>query len=106
MATMKEAVSTKIAPHAWHEIGDDVVVCRQREIREPFICAREIVMSKTDGVIRDQSYAIRIYDAADVSNLLAESGFNCIDIRTEFSPHAAKGDYGFMNNRMIAVGQK
>jgi hypothetical protein len=28
-----EAVRAKIAPRAWHEIGDDVVVCRQREIR-------------------------------------------------------------------------
>jgi D-alanine-D-alanine ligase len=101
-----KAMRSSFRSNAWHEIGDNVVVCRQREIREPFICAREIVMSKTDGLIRDQSYAIRIYDVADVSSLLAQSGFRRIELHTHFSPHAADGDYGFMNNRMIAVGQK
>ena len=101
-----KAVRSSFRPNAWHEIGDSVIVCRQREIQEPFICVREIVMSKTDGLIRDQRYAIRIYDDADVLRLLTESGFRHIDMHTEFSPHAADGDYGFMNNRMIAVGQK
>ena len=101
-----KAIRSSFRPNAWHEIGDSVIVCRQREIREPFICAREIVLSKTDGLIRDQSYAIRLYDTTDVSKLLAESGFKRIDIRTAFSPHAAGGDFGFMNNRIIAVGQK
>lgn len=101
-----KAIRSSFRPNAWHEIGDGVIVCRQREIREPLICAREIVLSKTDGLIRDQSYAIRLYDAADISNLLAESGFSHIDIHTQFSPHTADGDLGFMNNRMIAIGQK
>ncbi|MGD8992526.1 MAG: class I SAM-dependent methyltransferase [Desulfobacterales bacterium] len=100
------AIRSSFRPNAWHEIGDSVIVCRQREIQEPFVCAREIVLSKTEGLIRDQNYAIRIYDAADVSNLLAQSGFRHIEIHTDFSPHTADGDYGFMNNRMIAVAQK
>jgi D-alanine-D-alanine ligase len=101
-----EAVRSSFCPNAWHEIGEDVVVCRQREIQEPLICAREIVLSKSDGLIRDQSYAIRMYDAAGLSDLLIESGFTGIRIHTQFSPHAADGDYGFMNNRMIAIAQK
>jgi D-alanine-D-alanine ligase len=101
-----KAIRSSFRPNAWHEIGDSVIVCRQREIQEPFICAREIVMSKTEGLIRDQSYAIRIYDAAGLSDLLAENGFKGIDIHTEFSPHEDDCDYGFMNNRMIAIGQK
>lgn len=101
-----EAVRSSFSPNAWHEIGEGLVVCRQREIQEPFICAREVVLSKSDGLIRDQSYAIRLYDAAALSDLLEESGFTRINIHTEFSPHAADGDYGFMNNRMIAIGQK
>ena len=100
------AVRSAFTSNAWHEIDDNVVVCRQREIQEPFICAREIVLSKTDGLIRDQNYAIRMYDAAGLSDLLVKSGFNRITIHTDFSPHETAGDYGFMNNRMIAVGQK
>jgi ubiquinone/menaquinone biosynthesis C-methylase UbiE len=42
-----EAVRAKMAPQAWHEIGDDVVVCRQREIKNGRVCAREMVLSKT-----------------------------------------------------------
>jgi D-alanine-D-alanine ligase len=101
-----KAIRSSFRTNAWHEIGDSFIVCRQREMQEPFICAREIVMSKTDGLVRDQSYAIRIYDAAGVSGLLAEGGFRRIGIHTEFSPHAENGDYGFMNQRIIAVGQK
>ena len=101
-----EAVRSSFTSNAWHEIDDNVVVCRQREIQEPFICAREIVLSKTDGLIRDQNYAIRMYDAAGLSDLLAKSGFNQITIHTDFSPHETAGDYGFMNNRMIAIGHK
>ena len=101
-----EAIRSSFSPNAWHEIGEGIVVCRQREIQEPFICAREIVLSKSDGLIRDQSYAIRIYDAAGLAELLEKGGFSAVRIYTDFSPHAANGDYGFMNNRMIAIGQK
>ena len=101
-----DAVRSTFTPNAWHEIDDNVVVCRQREIQEPFICVREIVLSKTDGLIRDQNYAIRMYDAAALSDLLTGSGFDPIRIHTDFSPYEADGDFGFMNNRMIAIGQK
>jgi D-alanine-D-alanine ligase len=101
-----EAVRYSFSPNAWHEIDDGIVVCRQREIQEPLICVREIVLSRTAGLIRDHSYAIRMYTATDITALLSGSGFSRIDLHTEFSPHETDGDYGFMNNRMIAVGQK
>ncbi|MGD8757176.1 MAG: class I SAM-dependent methyltransferase [Desulfobacterales bacterium] len=100
------AVRSSFSTNAWHEIGDDIIVCRQREIQEPFICAREIVLSKSNGIIRDQNYAIRMYNTADLSDLLSKSGFSQISIYSEFSPHGSDGDYGFMNNRTIAIGQK
>jgi hypothetical protein len=101
-----EAIRSSFSPNAWHEIGEGLVVCRQREIQEPFICVREIVLSKIEGLIRDQNYAIRIYDSADISELLKQSGFKQINIHSDFSPHSTDGDYGFMNNRMIATGRK
>jgi D-alanine-D-alanine ligase len=101
-----DAIRACFKPNAWHEIDEQIVVCRQREIHGKFICAREIVLSKTDGLIRDQTYAIRLYDAAGLSELLKCAGFTRINIHTDFSPHEKKGDYGFMNNRMLAIGQK
>ena len=69
------AACTTLAPLAWHEIGDDVVVCRQREVSDGRICAREMVLSKAHGMIRDRTYCIRPYAAEDLSALVARAGF-------------------------------
>ncbi len=99
-------VKSLFKPNAWHEIGEETIVCRQREIQGEVICAREIVLSKTQGLIRDQTYAIRFYEANSLSALLEHAGFGRVDIHTDFSPHQKDGDYGFMNCRLIATGQK
>ena len=93
-------------PNSWHEIGADTVVCRHRELRGNTIKARELVIDKQKGLVRDQTYAIRLYDSESLDILLHQSGFRKVRIYTDFSPHAADGDYGFMNHRMIALGQK
>jgi hypothetical protein len=100
------AVKKKFSPNAWHEIGDDTVVCRQRELTQGAINAREMVISKERGLIRDRTYAIRLYDSQSLAFLLEKTGFHQIQIHTDFSPHRFEGDYGFMNRRMLGVGQK
>lgn len=99
-------VKSSFKPNAWHEVGEETIVCRQREIQGEVVCAREIVLSKTDGLIRDQTYAIRLYDSDSLSLLLERAGFARINVHTDFSPHDQDGDYGFMNNRLIVSGQK
>jgi D-alanine-D-alanine ligase len=101
-----KAVMSSFKPNAWHEIGEETIVCRQREIQGEVVCAREIVLSKADGLIRDQTYSIRLYDADSLSLLLKSAGFTRITVHTDFSPHDQDGDYGFMNNRLIVCGQK
>ena len=93
-------------PNSWHEIGEETVVCRHRELRGNMIQARELVIDKQKGLIRDQTYAIRLYDSESLDVLLQHSGLSKVKIYTNFSPHPSDGDYGFMNNRMIGVGQK
>jgi D-alanine-D-alanine ligase len=93
-------------PNAWHEIGEDIVVCRQREVQGDAMCAREMVLSKQNGVIRDCTYSIRLYEAGTIEALLEQAGFERVTILTDFSSHYCEGDYGFMNRRMIAWGQK
>jgi len=63
-------------------------------------------LSKTAGLIRDQTYSIRLYDAASLSLLLESAGFTDINVYTDFSPHEEDDDYGFMNNRLMVSGQK
>lgn len=99
-------VKKSFNPNAWHEIGEDTVVCRQREIQGNIISAREMVINKHDGLIRDRTYAVRRYELQTLEALLQTAGFNHIKIHTNFSPHHSEGDYGFMNRRMFAVGRK
>jgi D-alanine-D-alanine ligase len=99
-------VKNSFTPNAWHEIGEDTVVCRQRELRGNILCAREIVLSRQKGLIRDQTYAIHLYDSQTLADLLRHVGFSQVKVHTNFSPHQSKGDYGFMDNRMIVTGQK
>jgi D-alanine-D-alanine ligase len=99
-------VKSLFQPNAWHEIDKETIVCRQREIQGETICAREIVLSKARGLIRDQTYAIRLYEVSSLSALLEHVGFKRVNIHTDFSPHQKDGDYGFMNSRMIATAQK
>jgi len=99
-------VKKKFIPNAWHEIGEDMVVCRHREIQENGIRARELVISKQDGLIRDRTYAVRLYESQTLAFLLESTGLSHIKIHTDFSPHRFEGDYGFMNRRMLAIGRK
>jgi D-alanine-D-alanine ligase len=99
-------VKDSFKPTAWHEIGTDTVVCRQRRLEGNTLYSREVVLSRGKGLIRDCTYGIRLYDARTVHALLEEVGFTRVKVHTDFSPHQCEGDYGFMNHRMIAAGQK
>ncbi len=99
-------VKDSFCPNSWHEIGDNIVVCRNRELQEDMVKAREMVIDKQKGLIRDRTYAVRLYDSSGLELLFRQAGFNNVNIYTNFSPHQSSGDYGFMNNRMIGIGQK
>ena len=101
-AVVREAFN----PMAWHEIEGDIVVCRQRRLEEDRIHSREMVLSKEKGLIRDSTYAIRLYDAEGLEDLLRQAGFQNVQVYTGHRPHRAGGDCGFMNHRMIGIGQK
>ena len=100
------AVRKAFNPNAWHEIGGDMVVCRQRELRPESIRARELVISKKNGLVRDRTYAVRLFESQSLASFLETTGFEQVKIHTDFSPHRFEGDYGFMNKRMLAIGRK
>ena len=99
------AVRDGFRPRAWHEIGD-ILVCREREIRGSSVAVRELVVSKRSGLLRDQSYSIRFYEAETLAPILLRAGFEQIATIRNFSPFAAGGDYGFMSSRMISTARK
>ena len=104
--TNGEIVKNTFTPSAWHEIGDDTVVCRQRELHGERLHAREMVISKQQGIIRDETYAVRLYEPHEIELLLEDVGFKNVRAHTDFSSHQGEGDYGFMNSRMIVSGHK
>lgn len=101
------AVRSRFTPNAWHEIDSDTVVCRHRQLKGASIRAREMVLNKHTGLVRDCCYSIRLYTPADLADLVAAVGFTHSLIHEDFSPYGDQnGDYGFMNFRMIATAQK
>lgn len=99
-------VREKFNPNAWHEIEENIIVCRQRELVDDSIRARELVLCKEQGLVRDQSYAIRLYRPETLIALVDEAGFSDIKMRQGFSSHEKEGDYGFMNHRLIVTARK
>lgn len=101
-----ERMLENFCPNAWHEIGEDVVVCRQREIQGESVSARELVVSKHSGIIRDRTYRVRLFNADKLEDLLRRVGFEDISIHTDFSFFETDQDVGFMNNRMFAAARR
>lgn len=100
------AVRQNLTPNAWHEIGEDVVVCRQREIRSNRVSARELVVSKSKGVIRDKTYSIHIYAPRELEMLVARAGFTDVQINSHQAIRDNQEDRGCMNHRLIIVARK
>jgi len=101
-ATLK----SRFNPLAWHEIGEDIVVCRDRRLDGDVVYAREMVISKKSGLVRDNRYSLRFYEPDSMRRLLMQIGFAGVAVCGDFSPFQKKGDYGFMNSRMIVTARK
>jgi D-alanine-D-alanine ligase len=100
-----DIVRERFTPNAWHEIGGDIVVCRERELDGAVIRAREVVLSRTKGLLRENRYAIRAYRPDELETLFTEAGFS--DVAVSRGPEAeGRGDLGFMNHRIILTARK
>lgn len=101
-----ESVQAKISPQAWHQIGDDIVVCRQREVINGIIRAREMVLSKAQGLIRDKTYSIRLYSEEDLVALVRSAGFGDVQRHLNTSAMNCTEDVGCMNHRLVVSARK
>jgi SAM-dependent methyltransferase len=103
-----EAALSHFRPESWHETGEDIVVCWKRELADDIIRVREMVLSKTTGLLRDRTYAERLYSPERIRALLTESGFRDITARREafvYHPDDTK-DYGLATTRMLVTAVK
>ncbi len=95
-------------PDSWHEATDDIVVCWQREWDGDVIRVREMVLSKTSGLQRDRGYAERLYQPAQLRDLLQLAGLKNFQVHPEAFVHDpdANTDYGLATHRMIVTVTK
>jgi len=102
----REHVLKNFTPQSWHEANEDTVVCRERSLDEDIIYSREMVISKTGGVIRDAGYCTRLYSPEKITNMLTTAGFSPVIIQKNFISHEKKMGYGLMTNRMLVSAYK
>ncbi len=95
-------------PDSWHEATDDIVVCWQREWDGDVIRVREMVLSKASGLLRDRGYAERLYQPAQLRDLLQFAGFKNFQNHPNALVHDpdANTDYGLATHRMIITVTK
>ena len=95
-----------MTPQTWHEIGEDVVVCRQREMQSDCILAREMVLSKGVGMVRDRTYCIHLYEADELIDLVEKAGFEAVQVHADLSHPTCSEDVGCMNHRLVIAARK
>lgn len=104
----RDAALGQFCTESWHEATDDMVVCWKRELVQDVIRVRELVVSKTAGLVRDRTYAERLYSTAGIRQLLHETGFDNVVIHQGafvYDPDQGT-DYGLATNRMLVTARK
>jgi D-alanine-D-alanine ligase len=99
-------VRQQLKPTSWHEANEDVVVCRQRKLRDDGIVVREMVLSKSRGLIREVTYFARLFRWEELEELLAKSGFGQIKCVGTLVSQPRVDDYGLLTTRMVAIANK
>ncbi len=102
----RDYVLRNFSPRSWHEANDEIVVYRQRTLKEDILYSREIVISKMRGGVRDETCCTRLYSEEKIREMLISAGFSSVNIQKDYMSHEKKEDYGCMTNRMIVIAHK
>ena len=95
-----------LTPFSLHEANDDILVLRRRQLDGKVIKAREIVLSKKNGLVKDGVYCERIYAKPEIKSLLKKAGFRNIIVKNNVSLHKKQKDYGLLTSRMFVRADK
>ena len=91
---------------SWHEADADVIVCRERWLSERVLTCREVVLSRSRGLIREAAYRIRLYEADEITSCLHRCGFSRVRVRDGGSPYSRPADYGSLSRRLMVTAWK
>lgn len=95
-------------PRSWEWIDENQFVCRERSLSkdQTKLISREVIVHVEKGVIRDQFYAERLYDAEQITRFLTELGFTDIEIHSNKQGISSRNqDLGMMAHRMFVTAR-
>lgn len=104
----REFALSNFRPESWHEATDDIVVCWKRELVQDTILVREMVLSKSTGMLRDRTYTERLYSQESLHNMLLEVGFTDVKAHNDLFVHNpdVDTDYGLATHRLLITATK
>ena len=95
-------------PRSWEWIDQDHFVCRERSLTADGkrLVSREVVVHAEKGVLADQFYAERLYDADAIQTLLERAGFADVILHGEQTGVSSRGtDLGMMARRLLVTAR-
>ena len=104
-----EWMKQNFSPRSWEWIDQNMLVCRERTLAQDSsrLINREIVVDANKGVITDQFYADRLYNAQELTAFLQKAGFDSISLSGNLQAESdrAAPDLGMMANRIILTAK-
>lgn len=93
---------------SWEWIDQKLLVCRERTLSSDAtkLISREVIIDAEKGVVTDQFYAERLYDYAELKDLLEEVGFVNVTRHQNVRAGSTRDqDLGMMANRLFVTAQ-
>ena len=98
---------TQFDTRSWEWIDKDYFVCRERALSkdESRLVSREVITHAKKGVIADQFYAERLYNAEQLRTLLQGNGFDVLDAKPMSTVSKRNQDLGMMAQRIVLTAR-
>lgn len=92
---------------SWEWIDKNYFVCRERTLSKDNarLVSREVITHTKKGVVADQFYAERLYNADQLGVLLAANGFDVLEARPMSTVSKRNQDLGMMAQRIILTAR-
>jgi D-alanine-D-alanine ligase len=92
---------------SWEWIDKSYFVCRERSLSKDRrrLISREVITHTSKGVVADQFYAERLYNAQELSDLLASAGFEPGESRSMSTLSKRNQDLGMMAQRILLAAR-
>lgn len=94
-------------PRSWEWIDKNYFVCRERSLSkdEQRLISREVITHVKKGVIADQFYAERLYDAEQLGRLIERCGFAVARTEPMSTVSKRNQDLGMMAQRILITAR-